>query len=552
MRFSGPARTRAAIAVTASAGLLLGIPAVAGARSVDDATLTPRTQFVMAPDGSSGAVADGAGIPNIDSVKSTIRAYYGAVNGIANKNASPYITELGAIQASALDSLQTVDPAAKQAVVFDADDTTLWTYDMEDAAMKFNFDPTLQNTWVQDKLFPATPGMPAFVAAVAAKGYAIFGITGRGESQEPATLQNLSEQGYSQFDADNFFTKFATPASKPAYLDCHTSVDPTDDPAKCTTVEYKAGTRKYIEDQGYNIALNIGDQFSDLQGGFADDTLKLPNPTYYLPSPNIVGAPASDADLTPRSEFTMAPDGSSGTTEPGAGIPNIDSVKSTIRTYYGATDAARPGIADKDASPYISELKSFTATWAPLLRDRCARQVRHGVKPAVVFDADDTTLWTYDMEDAAMKFNFDPTLQNTWVQEERFQEVPNMPRVVRAAAAGGCKIVGITGRNNAQREATLGNLATYYYGKDDQRLFKPQYYFTKWTSTDQPPAYVDCAAFGDPTKCSTIEYKSSTRKRVQDRFGFTIIANFGDQFSDLIGGFSERAVKLPNPTYYLP
>ena len=51
-----------------------------------------------------------------------------------------------------------------------------------------------------------------------------------------------------------------------------------------------------------------------------------------------------------------------------------------------------------------------------------------------------------------------------------------------------------------------------------------------------PPAYVDCSLDGDATKCSTIEYKSSTRKHVEDDMGLHIIANFGDQFSDLIGG----------------
>ena len=57
---------------------------------------------------------------------------------------------------------------------------------------------------------------------------------------------------------------------------------------KCTTVEYKAGTRKHIEkDLGYDIVLNVGDQWSDLQGGYADTVLKLPNPTYYLPSPDL-------------------------------------------------------------------------------------------------------------------------------------------------------------------------------------------------------------------------------------------------------------------------
>lgn len=139
--------------------------------------------------------------------------------------------------------------------------------------MHFNFDPVLQNTWVLDGKFPATPGMVAFVNAVEAKGYAVFGLTGRGEAQEPATLANLAAVGYSGFTADNFFTK---PATMPSYVHCATD--------KCTTIEYKSGTRKHIErDLHYDIALNVGDQFSDLIGGYADRSVKLPNPTYYLP-----------------------------------------------------------------------------------------------------------------------------------------------------------------------------------------------------------------------------------------------------------------------------
>jgi hypothetical protein len=42
-------------------------------------------------------------------------------------------------------------------------------------------------------------------------------------------------------------------------------------------------TRKHIESLGYNIVGNFGDQFSDLKGGFADRTFKIPNPMYYLP-----------------------------------------------------------------------------------------------------------------------------------------------------------------------------------------------------------------------------------------------------------------------------
>ncbi|MBA2955998.1 hypothetical protein GON03_16795 [Nocardioides sp. MAH-18] len=545
MRISGRTTTRSAVVATAAALVIAGAPSAAPADQPLDRggpPLTPRTQFTLQPDGSSGQSQAGDRIPNIDVVKSTIRTYYRATDGIADKASSPYITELGSITAAALAQLPAVDPAAKKAVVLDADDTLLWTYDMEDAAMHFTFDPTLQNTWVQEQRFPATPSMVAFVTAVQAKGYAVFGLTGRNANQEDATLGNLTKVGYSGFNADNFYTKWVSPTPQPAYVTCAST--------SCTTVEYKSGTRKHIEqDLGYDIALNVGDQWSDLQGGYADATLKLPNPTYFLPSPDLDGTPA-DAAFSPRTRFTMAADGSSGATLGGEGIPNIDVVKSTIRTYYNATN----GIANKRTSPYISQLDRQTGIWARQVRRSCAAYTRPHVKhhphqhrrAAIVLDADDTTLWTYDMEDGAMHFNFDPTLQNTWVQDRRFPATPRMKRVVRAAERGGCKVFGLTGRNDTQKWSTIVNLNKLY----GAGTFRPRHYFTKWTGVgkSQQPSYIRCAA----AKCTTTEYKSQTRRHIQRDLGFRILANFGDQLSDLKGGYARRWYKLPNPTYYLP
>ena len=542
-----------ALAAATAAGLFLA-PVSATARVVDDSALTPHTHFTVQPLNPDGTAppppGNGEAIPNIDSVKATIRAYYNASKaGIADKTSSPYITQIEALEQQILAQLPDPAPAPNLAVVFDADDTTLWTYDMEDGAMHFNFDPAVQNDdWVMPGRFPATPGMVDFVDEVASRGYDVYGITGRSASQEQATLDNLAKVGYDEFDADNFFTKFDASSPKPDYLDCHTSVAADDDPAKCTTVEYKAGTRAHIESTGETIVLNIGDQYSDLQGGHAANGVKLPNPTYYLPSPNVAGAPASDASFALPTEFTMAADGSSGLTTPGDEIPNIDNVKAEIRGYYGATN----GIASRTSSPYRTQMARIAKTWKHRLTNSCTRGVKKKERPAVVFDADDTTLMTYDMEDGAMKFNFDPTLQNTWVQEGRFPATPSMPGVVKAAKRAGCTIVGLTGRNNAQRLATLDNLARYYHRRNGNPLFRSAYYFTKWTSTDTPPAYVDCGLDGDTASCSTIDYKASTRRYVEDTMGLHIVANFGDQFSDLIGGSSDKAVKLPNPTYYLP
>ena len=144
-----------------------------------------------------------------------------------------------------------------------------------------------------------------------------------------------------------------------------------------------------------------------------------------------------------------------------------------------------------------------------------------------------------------MHFNFDPKRQNdVWVIPQRFPATPSMVALTKAVDAAGCTLVGLTGRNHDQKAATLGNLAKVGYSG-----FTAENYYTKWTGAagSTQPDYVTCGA----AKCTTIEYKSQTRKHVA-RQGHRIVANLGDQFSDLIGGYGERQVKLPNPTYYLP
>ncbi|ROQ40037.1 putative acid phosphatase of HAD superfamily subfamily IIIB [Frondihabitans sp. PhB188] len=546
-------RRRSMTTVAAIAALALGATLVSGASASgyapshhgpthhSDSALSPRTQFVMAADGSSGARQGGEGIPNIDSVKSTIAKYYGDPGtGIASKTASPYISEMASIVSSEKRALRSLYASSKRhhqkpAIVFDADDTTLMTYDMEVADMHFTFDPAEQDVWVQDERFPATPSMVSFVAAAKKMGFAVFGLTGRNDDQKAATLANLTKVGYTGFTADRFYTKWTGTGSsqQPSYVTCAT--------AKCTTVEYKALTRKHIESLGYDIALNVGDQWSDLQGGYADRILKLPNPTYYLPSADLPGV--SEPRLAPRTRFTMKADGSSGLTQGGEGIPNIDSVKSTIAKYYGDTGT---GISNKTTSPYISEMAALVKREIPKVASECYAASEKGEKPAIVLDADDTTLWTYDMEVADMHFTFDPAEQDVWVQDERFPATPKMTTLTQVAQAAGCTLIGLTGRNDNQKAATIANLAKVGYTG-----FTSANYYTKWTGvgSSQQPSYVTCAA----AKCTTIEYKSQTRAHVESSAGggYYIVANYGDQFSDLIGGHG-RAVKLPNPTYYLP
>ena len=115
------------------------------------------------------------------------------------------------------------------------------------------------------------PGITQLVALARSKGYDLFFLTGRPEAQRPGTKTNLTNVGFPTVADDHLYLKDLT---APWLASCA----PT-----CSTIQYKSLTRQHIESLGYDIVANFGDQFSDLTGGFADRTFKLPNPMYFLP-----------------------------------------------------------------------------------------------------------------------------------------------------------------------------------------------------------------------------------------------------------------------------
>lgn len=520
-----------------------------------------KTTFVMKDDGSTGKTVSGEDIINWDIAKKTIRAYMNAdKNGIADKKNSPYITEVTKIATEAADKMvplcqQAKAAGKKPAAVFDADDTTLWTYDMEDGAMNFAFTPDKQQAWFDKNQMPATPGMVDAVKRMAQAGCQIIGLTGRNSAQEEYTIKNLTDVGYVDaagkplFQRDLYFTKFLKTDPMPEYL--HKFCDQAKH--KCTTVQFKAGTREHIQsDLGYTIVGNFGDQWSDLMGGREENWFKLPNATYYLPSPNLPDWEAKDreAGMAPTEKaYTVLPDGSSGKTTPGDNLPNMDIVKATIRAYYNAQDGTgeQKGqkVADKTSSPYISEMTNLTKKWTGQVAAACKASKDKGEKPVVVFDADDTTLWCYDMEEW-LEFAFSAAKQDEYLRTNyhRLPAVPGMVDLIKAANQAGCTTVGLTGRSHDLREVTLRNLSEVKYDSFTDKL-----YFTKISSkASEQENGVKC----EKEKCTTVEYKSGTRGYIEGKLGYRIIGNFGDQWSDLLGGYQDNYYKLPNPTYYLP
>ncbi len=230
-------------------------------------------------------------VTNIDVLRQQLRNYYGDPLGSGNFAAdSNYAKEAQKAAAAGTRWISLPHHTTKtKAILLDVDDTSLATWNYE-IASNWAYNPTTNADFVLNQKFPAVPGMVDMVKAAEREGYAIFFLTGRGAAQEQATLGNLTadgvgvDAGYPKPTAlsngeDGLFTKPAV-ANYPDYLKQACAGDPN---GSCTTIHYKSATRAHIESLGYDIVANFGDQFSDLKGGFADRTFKLPNPNYYLP-----------------------------------------------------------------------------------------------------------------------------------------------------------------------------------------------------------------------------------------------------------------------------
>lgn len=148
----------------------------------------------------------------------------------------------------------------KPALVLDIDETSLSNYKY---ISQSNFSGTLGALALgvanaDDP--PIRPTLNLFNAARRNR-IAVFFITGRPDNipgVRSRTVANLHSAGYDGWAGLSL------------------------NPGGLATVPYKSGERAKIEQEGYRIVANVGDQESDLQGGHADRAFKLPNPFYFI------------------------------------------------------------------------------------------------------------------------------------------------------------------------------------------------------------------------------------------------------------------------------
>lgn len=148
----------------------------------------------------------------------------------------------------------------KLAIVFDIDETSLSNYP-DILKMDFGGMPKTVDLLENQARDPAIKPILKLYNEAVKNGVTVFFITGRKDFQRKATIQNLKSAGYTSWET--LYTKPNTYSLS-------------------SVVPYKSSKRNEIIKQGYDIIINIGDQWSDLNGGGADKIYKVPDPFYFI------------------------------------------------------------------------------------------------------------------------------------------------------------------------------------------------------------------------------------------------------------------------------
>lgn len=214
--------------------------------------------------------------------------------------------------------------------------------------------------------------------------------------------------------------------------------------------------------------------------------------------------------------------------------PTADADFVTVPQPANVGDATIAALA-YHAGGYQEGLKAVDAlaeTWLTLRAPQVA-------KPALVLDIDETALsnWQILARDdlgrpiaGGCDLALDaPCGWAAWDMLGRDPPIAPTLALFRRARGLGIAIFFITGRPDRQREATARNLAAAGYDGYAKLFMVP------------PGARFASAA----------DFKAPIRAAIE-RDGFTIIANVGDQPSDLEGGHAERKFLLPDPFYRVP
>lgn len=195
---------------------------------------------------------------------------------------------------------------------------------------------------------------------------------------------------------------------------------------------------------------------------------------------------------------------------------NLSKAKDALNEYYHS------GYYYEQINEVTNKVISYVR-----FRSETNQTLEEPKKLAIVLDVDETALSNFK---AMKKLGFGGTLKEIKQAEEQSKDtaIPEILRLYRVAQKHQVAIFFVTGREASMRQTTIANLKKAGYKQWEALYMKPNHY--KFNSM--------------------VAFKQATRKKISN-MGYDIVANVGDQYSDLKGGYSEMAYKLPNPFYYI-
>jgi predicted secreted acid phosphatase len=202
--------------------------------------------------------------------------------------------------------------------------------------------------------------------------------------------------------------------------------------------------------------------------------------------------------------------------------PNLGELKNQLKDYQQSGDYAR------EQAAVISQAQAYIDA-----------HVGDAPKPAVILDIDETSLSNWDeikADDFGYFVNGDcsalpngPCGNLVWTKLARAAPIAPTVTLFNDAIARGIAVFFITGRHETDRCVTEQNLRQAGYAN--------------WTALIMEPDNLHPASAAD--------FKAPERAKIEAQ-GYHIIADIGDQQSDLDGGHAGQPFRVPNPFYLIP
>ena len=194
---------------------------------------------------------------------------------------------------------------------------------------------------------------------------------------------------------------------------------------------------------------------------------------------------------------------------------NLSTLKQQVTSYVAT------GEYGKEVAKVAAEANHYLVRRIPR---GIPRSVKRATKLAVVFDIDETMLSNL-RHIQANDYGYIPKIWNAWVSEGQATAIYPVQAVYTTVLNAKVDIFFITGRSPEGAAATERNLRQVGFETWTRIIYKPE-------------------DFSESARA----FKIDARRQLAAE-GYLIIANLGDQNSDLVGGYAERTFKLPNPFY---